>query len=227
MKYNLPSLDKNEGFVLVIVLVLLVLLSIMGIAITRVSYFEIQVAGNDRKMKHGFYKADGGTEAGIKLMEENLLCHTGFHAPGGFNNNNASNASFYQLGGIDVFDARFAHNTSIAQLAKDPTFTGTLTTGDIPSDQVRSLRIPDNPNNHSDSEHHVNLAIYGNPTSPIPGSSNLMGTGYDGGVGKSSGGRGTKRDMHVYSRYDGHAKTTSKLLLDYTYVIGSAGRCNY
>ncbi len=226
MKDYLPSLDKNEGFVLVIVLVLLVLLSIMGIALTRVSYFEIKVAGNDRKMKHGFYKADGGTEAGVKLMEENLLCHVGFHAPSGLDNNNASNTSFYQLGGIDIFDARFAFDTSLAQLPKDPAFTGTPTIGDIPSDQVRSLRIPDNPNNHSDTEHHVNLAIYGEPLSTNPGNSNLMGAGYNGsGYSDPNGGR--KRNMHVYSRYDGHANTTSKLLLDYVYVIRSAGRCNY
>ncbi len=219
MRHRLPFTNKDEGFVMVIALVLLVLLSIMGIAITRVSYIEIQIAGNNKKMTEGFYKADGGTEVGVGLMEENLLCPKGFRAPAAHNNNDASTS--YSLVGVDVFDSRFAHAIDVSGVPSD--LPGTPSMKDVPSDKVRSLRISDHPSVHNDTVSHTNIAVYGSKAKPIQGSALATASGYSG----NSAPLGTKKDMKIYSRHDGHAKTTNKLFLQYVFVVGTKGPCIY
>ena len=50
------TLLKNEdGIAMVIALMLLVLLTLLGMAATTTSVFEIQIAGNDRDYKQNLY----------------------------------------------------------------------------------------------------------------------------------------------------------------------------
>ncbi|MFC1823650.1 PilX N-terminal domain-containing pilus assembly protein [Thermodesulfobacteriota bacterium] len=64
--------QQEEGSVLVIALILLVLLTVIGISASTTSEIELQIAGNERFHKMAFYAADGGTEAGIELLEQNI-----------------------------------------------------------------------------------------------------------------------------------------------------------
>lgn len=78
-KALVPSITVNEkGFVLVAALLFLVILSIIGIMASNTSVMEIQIAGNDRVHKQTFSQADGGTEIGSNLLEENIPCDNGF-----------------------------------------------------------------------------------------------------------------------------------------------------
>ncbi len=63
---------REEGSVLVIALIMLVLLTLIGISASTNTSIELQISGNDKVHKMAFYAADGGTEAGSELLEENI-----------------------------------------------------------------------------------------------------------------------------------------------------------
>ncbi len=64
---------KNEkGFVLVIALVLLGLLSLLGVAVTNTSRIEVQIAANNRAYTQNFYLADSAAREGIAFLNETI-----------------------------------------------------------------------------------------------------------------------------------------------------------
>jgi Tfp pilus assembly protein PilX len=65
-------LKDEDGSVLVVALIMLVLLTILGISASTTSTLEIQIAGNEKFHMMAFYAADGGTEAGAELLEQNI-----------------------------------------------------------------------------------------------------------------------------------------------------------
>jgi len=65
-------LDNNRGSALVVALLMLVVLTLIGISATTTTTFELQIAGNDRLYKQAFYAADGATEMGGELIEQNI-----------------------------------------------------------------------------------------------------------------------------------------------------------
>jgi Tfp pilus assembly protein PilX len=56
---SIRMIGNEEGSVLVLALIMLVLLTLLGIAATRTSEIEIQIAGNERTYKLNFFSADG------------------------------------------------------------------------------------------------------------------------------------------------------------------------
>jgi len=61
---------KNEqGFVLIVSLLMLVVLMIIGIAATTTTTIELQISGNDKVSKQTFYQAEAGTQVGAELVE--------------------------------------------------------------------------------------------------------------------------------------------------------------
>jgi len=69
-------LNNETGSLMVITVVLLMLLTIMGLAITTTTSIELQIAANDRIHKTTFYAADGATDVASELLEQNLGCMT-------------------------------------------------------------------------------------------------------------------------------------------------------
>jgi len=65
-------LNNENGSVLVIALVILVLVTIMGISASTNTSIEMQIAGNEKFHKMAFYAADGGSEVGSELLEQNI-----------------------------------------------------------------------------------------------------------------------------------------------------------
>lgn len=60
MKSIIKTAKSNEaGYVLVITMFLLLMLTVIGIAATNTSSVEIQISGNHKKMVHDFYAAEG------------------------------------------------------------------------------------------------------------------------------------------------------------------------
>ncbi len=91
---TLKRLRNQNGSVLVIALMMLVVLMIIGIAATNTSTVELQIAGNDKVEKQTFYQADGGSEVGISIVEENIL-KAGFDSVGGYHGVTVANPTLY------------------------------------------------------------------------------------------------------------------------------------
>ena len=62
----------EEGGVMVLVLIMLVLMGIVGIAASSSSTIEVRIAANERLYRIAFYAADGATEAGTVLLERSI-----------------------------------------------------------------------------------------------------------------------------------------------------------
>ncbi|MBN1102586.1 MAG: pilus assembly PilX N-terminal domain-containing protein [Deltaproteobacteria bacterium] len=64
--------NNEEGTVLIVALLMLVMLTVIGISASTISNIEIQIAGNEKFYKIAFFSADGGTEAGAELLEQGI-----------------------------------------------------------------------------------------------------------------------------------------------------------
>jgi hypothetical protein len=60
--------SSEQGSVLVVALVILVLLTIIGISATTTTNIETQIAGNEKSQKIAFYSADSGIPSTAKLI---------------------------------------------------------------------------------------------------------------------------------------------------------------
>ncbi len=159
---KLKIITGNEtGSALVISMLVLMLLTIIGIAATRTTNTELQIATNEKWHTIIFYGADGGSETGIELLEQNIFS-AGFEDSG--------NGNFIQ-GNISGPSLNFYMNPN----------PPTLMPGDVNRDAFMPTVIPAN-------TPHTNLRIGGNP-SLSQGSAIQMAAGYEG-KGKGVAGAG-------------------------------------
>ena len=70
--HTYSPLNNDRGSALVVALLMLVVLTLIGISATTTTTFELQIAGNDKLYKRAFYGADGATEMGGELIEQNI-----------------------------------------------------------------------------------------------------------------------------------------------------------
>lgn len=66
--------DNQEGFVLIAALLILLVLTVMGIAVNRGTITEWRIAMNDREQKETFYEADAVTELTAEVLVQNIAC---------------------------------------------------------------------------------------------------------------------------------------------------------
>lgn len=65
-----PSCCKKEdGFALVIAMIMLVILTLIGIAATNTSVVELNIAGNERQIAQHFDAADSGWQQAVPYLE--------------------------------------------------------------------------------------------------------------------------------------------------------------
>lgn len=206
------AIRNEEGFVLVTALIMLVILTLIGTFALNTTTFELQISGNDRVAKDAFYHADGGTEAGSELIEENVSCPKGFTSP----------FSIIQIGGVDVYERDFALNRQMSGINGA---TPSVQLADLPSDTVRSIRIPIDPANRTDTKPHTNLAVWG-VTKLMVGSALQMVAGYEGkGKGAAAGGAYIEYDLH--SQHKGIRNSEVKIASLWQHIVGQEGTCNY
>ena len=62
-------LNNEEGAVIIAALMVLVLLTIIGIASTNVSNTEVKIAGHELIYQQNFYRAEGATLEAVEIME--------------------------------------------------------------------------------------------------------------------------------------------------------------
>lgn len=66
-------LQDEKGFVLVVALVLLGLLSLLGVAVTNTSRIEVQIAANNRAYTQNFYLADSAAREGMAFLNKEII----------------------------------------------------------------------------------------------------------------------------------------------------------
>ncbi|MBC8432831.1 MAG: pilus assembly PilX N-terminal domain-containing protein [Desulfobacterales bacterium] len=110
MNSFLRHIQNEDGFVLVVALFVLILLTIMGISATNTSVIDIQISQNDKAYKIAFYNADSGIYATPKLISrtidegEELTAGSDL---GSFTYSTRSDSSsfFRQVMGFDAWDS--------------------------------------------------------------------------------------------------------------------------
>lgn len=217
-------LPRNEdGFLLVLTMFVLVVLTLIGISATNLSRIELQIAGNDRVHKETFYQADGGTEVGAHLLEENIACPLGFTGVG---------TSPLLIGTVEITrdllpapgDA--ANKYNFWKNETDPDLLATPI--QYPSDTQRHIRfLADNtvPIAADNTKPHTNLHFFGN-TSLSTGNALQMIAGYEG-TGYSAATGGGQLVTNVDSQHVGLINSLSNIKINWRHIIGHEGTCKY
>jgi len=201
--------NDERGFVLVVSLMMLVILSLLGVFALNSTNIELMISGNDKVAKRSFYMADGGTQAGSELLEQNLGCPSGF-----------TGSTPFTINGVDIYDSLLAYHEVMSDTPNAPADINT-----VPSDIFRSIRILDDPAGGSDATPHVNLVAWGN-TEYLPGSGLQMAAGYEG-KGKGSAGAGAIIKYEHQSQYIGNGNSEAKIATNWFHTIGQEGVCRY
>jgi Tfp pilus assembly protein PilX len=98
MKNIISNLNRNDGSVVVVALIMLALLSIIGIAATNTSTTEVKISANEQLYRIVFYGADAGLEVGRQVLNDIKIAN-----PGSWDNILAGTAFTWQdAGGNDV-----------------------------------------------------------------------------------------------------------------------------
>lgn len=94
--------SNEDGYVLIVTVLLLLMLTIIGIAATHTAIIELQISGNNRRMVEDFYVAEGAL---ITVLENSDWWLDDVLAENGA-------ASAYWLGNVDI-DGDDANDASI------------------------------------------------------------------------------------------------------------------
>ncbi len=198
---------SEEGFVLVTALMMLVILTMLGLATIMTSTVELKIAGNDRVHKKTFYKADAGTETGSVLTYENALC--------------INSSGFAETGTTGKADFGFFKTSlNFAEPGQ-----GTLTLPDGTNSDALYYTV-----SGDITEPHTNFTVYG-IAEKTAGSGLQMISGYRG-LGGGSAAGGTHIRYAVNSQRSGSRNSRSTVTLDWrisTHLINNASSfdCKY
>lgn len=199
MGKNQIFLSNEKGFVMVVALMILVILSLIGIAGLGTSTFEEQIAGNDWSAKQTFYKSDGGTQLGSELLEYNFSC-----------------------GPITSTKITSKIKIDTSKLFQNESAPAT----DYPSDTARDLCWPSadatNPVladcDVGSKIEHTNLSIFGT-ISYNEGAAIQMAAGYEG-KGKGAAGGGAAYLHEVHSQNLGTRGNEAIVRVEWRHVVG-------
>jgi hypothetical protein len=189
-------------------MLILVVLTLIGVSATHLSRVELQIAGNDRLHKETFYQADGGTEVGANLLEENISCPVGF-----------SGSAPKTIGSVTITsDLAFWKNETDPEKLPTPI--------PYPSDTQRHIRYnADIAVAANDALPHTNLHFFGN-SSLSTGNAVQMIAGYEG-TGYSSATGGGQLVTNVDSQHRGLSNSLSNIRSLWRHIIGHEGTCIY
>lgn len=175
--------NNSRGSALVVALLMLVVLTLIGISATTTTTFELQIAGNDKLFKKAFYSADGATEMGGELIEQNIEDRDWDFGDDGVNPPSAGNPLY--RGNLSIE----SENPYMNRDSTDP--------DPIPSDSNRDAVYP---RGAANSDPHTNIKAVGNTTLST-GSAVQLIAGYEGkGKGAAGGGAWITYDVRAQRR---------------------------
>lgn len=206
----LPLRHKN-GFVLITVLMILLILTILGIMATGTSIIELMISGNDKVHKQTFYQADGGTELAERLVFENAVCAS---TQDGFS---------VDLDGKTTIGGNVVVENKIFAEKKSPLANPVVTDINRAAAYYPTGTI-------NDSSPHTNfLAQFS--TEKNPGTGMQMISGYEG-LGAGSAGGGTHRRYEISSQHYGLVNSQTLIVTHWridNFILSSAAPsdCKY
>jgi hypothetical protein len=196
--YLSPTLRNERGSALIVALLMLVVLTLIGISASTTTTFELQISGNDKLYKMAFYQADGATEAGSELIEQNIeerdWTATVLTARGNI--------------GIICIEDGLGNCINREHYLNDD--IGTT----VPADTNRHAVIPANP---PAGAPHTNILMGGDPVLST-GSAVLLASGYEG-MGKGAGGGGVWLIYDVRAQHEGVRNSASLVNLQWRHVM--------
>jgi Tfp pilus assembly protein PilX len=192
---SLVGLRDERGNALVVALLMLVVLTLLGIAALSTSTVELQISGNDKVTKKAFYSADGGTEMASELLEQNIEDRDWI----------ASVSSPKLVGNVSVVTTNFYLNQPVN------------TPDAIPSDTNRDAIYPRDATN---TVPHTNIKVRGR-TTLSNGSAIQLAAGYEGkGKGAAGGGAWIMYDVRAqYLDPRGNRNTQATIDLGWRHVM--------
>jgi len=203
MKYSRNTMENAQGYILVVTLLIMAILSLIGIAGMNTSIFEMQIAGNQWNAKQTFYHADGGLSIGSEVLEQNFGCATGF--------TQAVLSGTITINDNILYDNPVQTDAQILAKVNDPVNTYDaafpIAGGNLPNEKVGYL-------------------FFGGQTELLPGGALQMAAGYEG-KGKSAAQGGVAKVFEVYSQYLGSKNSESILALGWRHLVGTEGSCIY
>ena len=195
----------QQGFILVTAMVILLMLVFIGLGSMTRSTTELMIAGNEKFQHTSFYEADGGTETGIRLLEENRACLV--DEGGGFTS--------VVIGNVQINNSTLA-DTVAADPGQTPNVSPALTAAP-PSPPYAAYFAPE-PGTRT------NLVI----SRTTPGALSLVGTGraqvrgYEGDI------RGFYHRYNVYSQHQGIQNSESVVHVRWRHIVGlELDTCRY
>ena len=209
---------QEEGFILVLCLLVIVVLSIIGVTSVRNTTMELQIAGNDRVHKKTFYEAEGGAMLGIELLEQSFACLTGF---------NETNATL-KLADLTGTPIRTYERDGDYVLWNNayPTCSD-LRDNNLADGAYPIVHLdPNNDGNPSDNLQETGYLYFGGETTLLAGGALQMAAGYEG-KGKSAGQGGVAKLNHIYSKFQGLRNSETVILMGWRHLVGNEDFCNY
>ena len=236
MRRHVTTINNEEGFVLVTGLMILLILTLLGLAATTNTNIELQIAGNDRLHKQTLYQAEGGAITGTEVLEQNFNCTTGFtDNPGSAGGVNWVNVE----GTIRAFERKtdrgnaasddntiaFWRNVDLNAIENSAGFyVGDITEADV-AYPIANLD-PDGDGDPGDDLPETGYLYIAGQTAMLPGGALQMAAGYEG-KGKGAGAGGVAKIMDIYSQYRGALNSESIILFGWRHLVGSEGDCIY
>ena len=205
------AVDNENGYVLIGALFILLLLIIIGMSATTDTSLELQIAGNDRTHKETFFQADGGTQVGIRLVEENIGVTGPFTA---LSVDNVLIDPDTPNNTILIVDDTLWNNEAartFTNVFDDMTLGGGRDAAYFPDGYDPLLPDPD-------SIPHTNI-IADSVTSTVTGSGLQQLAGYEG-KGKGTAGGGGQILYTIYSQHMGKNQSESIIAVEWRHVIG-------
>jgi len=190
LKERFYIVNNEKGSVLLVSVLILILVTVIGIAATNTSTIEILISGNDKWHKMAFHEADGGSEVGIELVERNIYS-------AGFDTTDLAN-----LGIIDATNSPDLYMNGLPAKA---------------SDTNRDAFLPSNYATTGPNTPHTNLRIGGNPELST-GSAIQMAAGYEG-IGKGAAGGGGQIMYDIWSQHIGLGNSEAMIKLQWRHVM--------
>ncbi len=198
--------NDEDGFVLVTAMMVMVILTLIGIAGLNTSMFEEQIAGNEWNAKRSFYKADGGLSVGYELVEQNFSCPTGFGSVGVLEDTliKVNNTTF---SGNPIYD------TDSMKVKLDD-----------PSNNYDAAYPSDSFDANPDLD--VGYLYFSGSTMVLPGGALEMAAGYEG-KGKAAAQGGIAKLVDIYSQFLGPRSSEAIIVAGWRHLVGTEGSCNY
>lgn len=207
------TIRNEDGFVMVVALMILVILTLIGTAGLETSSFEEQIAGNEWLAKQTFYKSDGGTEIGAEVLEYNFSCGEVKQSKvGRLYVENSPNQIFYN----DIKAWKLAHTdetTYPSAANRDLCWPSGSANQENPALTDMTSQCSAGANNEQ-----TNIKIFGE-IGLNPGSAIQMAAGYEG-KGKSAAGLGASYVHDIHSQNRGVRGNEAIIRIQWQHMVG-------